>query len=136
VPGLGWLGYARVDYRNGENVEALSVNGGIRYQFAPTPAIVAVPAPMYTKAVKPPVAPPPLTWTGFYIGGFAGGAWAGHVTATEIVPGPGLKSSFNGIGTQTSYGIGPSAVAGFDFGYNYQMGSVVAGLEAEGAIFG
>src|SRR6266852_7735368 len=34
VPGTGWLGYARVDYRNGENIEALSVNGGLRYQFA------------------------------------------------------------------------------------------------------
>jgi outer membrane autotransporter protein len=131
VPGTSWLGYARVDYRNGENIEALSVNGGLRYQFAPTPPVVAAPAPMYTKAVKAPIAPPP-TWTGFYVGGFAGGAWAGDVTTTEVAPGPGLRSFFNGIGTQTSYGVGPSGLAGLDFGYNYQMGSIVAGLEAEG----
>jgi outer membrane autotransporter protein len=131
VPGTSWLGYARVDYRNGENIEALSVNGGVRYQFAPTPPVVAAAAPMYTKAVKAPIAPPP-TWTGFYAGGFAGGAWAGDVTTTEVTPGPGLKSFFNGIGTQASYGVGPSGLAGLDFGYNYQMGSIVAGLEAEG----
>src|SRR5262249_34972670 len=32
-----WLGYARVDYRTGDNVEGLSFNAGIRYQFNPTP---------------------------------------------------------------------------------------------------
>ena len=96
VPGTGWLGYARVDYRNGQNIEALSVNGGIRYQLAPAPQVAAAPqAPLYTKA---PVAPPPFSWTGFYIGGFAGGAWAGSVTATELAPGPGVSSFFNGIG--------------------------------------
>jgi len=130
VPGTGWLGYARVDYRNGENIEALSVNGGLRYQFAPAPPPVAAPAaPMYTKA--PVVAPLP-TWTGFYVGGFAGGAWAGGVTATELAPGPGPHTAFNGIGTQASYDLGQSAIAGLTFGYNYQMGSLVAGLEAEG----
>ena len=70
LPGTGWLGYARVDYRSGQNIDALSVNGGIRYQFAPAPQVVAAPqAPLYTKGPvytkAPPVAPPPLTWTGF-----------------------------------------------------------------------
>jgi len=130
VPGTGWLGYARVDYRNGENIEALSVNGGLRYQFDPPPPVAAAPAArMYTKA---PVAAPLPAWTGFYIGGFAGGAWADSVTATELAPGPGVKPFFNGIGTQTSYGLGASPIAGLTFGYNYQTGPVVAGLEAEG----
>jgi len=135
VPGTGWLGYARVDYRNGENIEALSVNGGLRYQFAPAPPpVAAVPvAPMYTKA---PVAAALPTWTGFYLGGFAGGAWAsGDVTATEVAPGPGFHSSFNGIGTQSRYGLGSSPIAGLTLGYNYQSGSLVAGLEAEGGYF-
>ncbi len=118
VPGTGWLGYARVDYRNGENIEALSVNGGLRYQFDPPPPVAAAPAArMYTKA---PVAAPLPAWTGFYIGGFAGGAWADSVTATELAPGPGVKPFFNGIGTQTSYGLGASPIAGLTFGYNYQ----------------
>jgi hypothetical protein len=29
----GWLGYARADYKTGENVDALGVNAGIRYQW-------------------------------------------------------------------------------------------------------
>jgi outer membrane autotransporter protein len=131
----GWLGYARVDYRNGENIEALSVNGGLRYQFAPEPSASTPPARrLYTKA---PLAVPVQTWTGFYVGAFAGGAWTGNVTATELGSGPfaatpGRRAFFNGIGTQTSYGLGPSALAGLTIGYNYQMGAVVAGLEAEG----
>jgi outer membrane autotransporter protein len=39
IPDTPWLGYLRVDYRTGENIEGLTVNGGIRYQFAPGPAI-------------------------------------------------------------------------------------------------
>ena len=35
--GTGWLGYVRGDYRTGDNIEGYSVNGGIRYQFAPDP---------------------------------------------------------------------------------------------------
>ena len=31
----GWLGYGRVDYRIGENVEGWSINAGLRYQFSP-----------------------------------------------------------------------------------------------------
>ena len=34
----GWLGYARVDYRTGENIEGWNVNAGLRYQFSPEPA--------------------------------------------------------------------------------------------------
>jgi outer membrane autotransporter protein len=130
IPGTGWLGYARVDYRNGQNIEALSVNGGLRYQFAPVPAAAAPPeARMYTKA---PAAAPTPGWAGFYVGGFAGAGWAGDVTATELAPGPGSSTSFNGIGTQSSYRLGSSGIGGFTFGYNYQAGSLVAGLEAEG----
>ena len=33
----GWLGYARVDYRTGENIEGVSGNIGLRYQFNPGP---------------------------------------------------------------------------------------------------
>jgi hypothetical protein len=35
MPNTPWLGYARFDYRNGENIDGWSINGGIRYQFAP-----------------------------------------------------------------------------------------------------
>lgn len=36
VTDTGWLGYARVDFRKGENIEGVSMNGGLRYQFAPS----------------------------------------------------------------------------------------------------
>jgi hypothetical protein len=35
VLNTGWLGYARLDYRKGDNIEGTSVNGGVRYQFTP-----------------------------------------------------------------------------------------------------
>ena len=31
----GWSGYARADYRTGENIEGISGNVGLRYQFTP-----------------------------------------------------------------------------------------------------
>ena len=31
----GWLGYARTDYRIGDNIDGWSVNTGLRYQFSP-----------------------------------------------------------------------------------------------------
>ena len=29
----GWLGYGRVDYRTGDNIQGISVNAGLRYQL-------------------------------------------------------------------------------------------------------
>jgi outer membrane autotransporter protein len=38
----GWLGYGRVDYRNGDNIEGWSVTAGLRYQWqeAGNPGVV------------------------------------------------------------------------------------------------
>jgi hypothetical protein len=33
LPGSGWAGYARLDFRQGEDIEAWGVNAGLRYQF-------------------------------------------------------------------------------------------------------
>ncbi len=57
---------------------------------------VPPPAPAYV----PPPAPPPYVWTGCYIGGNAGGAWA-HVEVTDLnsgATGSGRKSGFAGGG--------------------------------------
>ena len=35
VKNTGWLGYLRVDYTNGNNLEGWTGSGGIRYQFTP-----------------------------------------------------------------------------------------------------
>lgn len=99
----------------------------------------------YTKA--PPPAPV-MNWTGFYVGGFVGGAGMENVNspdatnpsavtvgAATFLPGtpaicdggtPGLKT-----GCVANYGMGGSVIAGGTAGYNWQFGHTVAGVEAE-----
>jgi len=72
-------------------------------------------------AVKAPVvyAPPPFSWTGFYIGGNLGGAWSqGNITDTLT----GLD--FSGTSNTTFVGGG-------QIGVNYQINSFVIGAEAD-----
>jgi outer membrane immunogenic protein len=69
----------------------------------------AAPSPAYTKA--PAVVSPVVNWTGFYIG--AMGGYASENTSDPL----GIKGGF----------------AGGTVGYNWQFGTIVAGLEADGA---
>ena len=39
VASTGWVSYLRGDYRRGDYLEGWSVNGGLRYQFAPDPVV-------------------------------------------------------------------------------------------------
>jgi outer membrane immunogenic protein len=67
----------------------------------------------------PPLAPsvPYFNWTGFYIGGNAGGGWGGG-NITDTLTGTTLST------------IGEGAfVGGGQIGYNYQIGNVVLGAE-------
>jgi outer membrane immunogenic protein len=83
-------------------------------------------------AVKARPLPPAIfNWTGFYIGGFVGGATAdGNASATEPVAG---GAFYNGTGFATSYGLGSSFIGGGTVGYNWQRpGSpFVLGVEGE-----
>jgi len=112
--GTGWLGYARVDVREGENISAVGVNLGLRYQFEPPTAA----APGIFKA-KAPMAPPVVAynWTGFYVGGF-------------------VSSSLGQEDWTFAFGSVSPKVAGFlgggETGFNYQVGSVVFGVEGDG----
>jgi outer membrane immunogenic protein len=90
-------------------------------------ADLPVKAPVYK---APAVAP--FNWTGFYVGGFVGGAFAaGDSSANDPVStaapfiGPYLAAA------PISYGLGSSVIGGGTIGYNYQMGSFVVGPEAE-----
>jgi opacity protein-like surface antigen len=122
----GWLGYLRVDYTNGSNLEGWTGSGGIRYQFTPEAPRTA----MITKApVKVQAGSVPVNWTGFYIGGF-GGAGYGHGDPTfapavgnpvTVLPFPGLTADNRIAGF-----LGGGAI-----GYNYQMGAWVWGAEAD-----
>jgi outer membrane immunogenic protein len=64
--------------------------------------------------------PPPFTWTGFYIGGNIGGAWAQH----------GVTDSLYGLSfdTGTSNGV---FIGGGQVGFNYQAGWFVGGIEGD-----
>ena len=115
VVNTGWLGFVRVDYRNGNNIDGYTGNAGLRYQFSPE-AIAAV---MPTKAFKAPRAMiGPTNWTGFYVGGFAGAA-AGRTDIGFVGDG--------GIKPWVAGGIG-----GLTVGYNHQYSNNwVLGVEGD-----
>jgi len=112
VAGTGWLGFARVDYRNGSNLEGLSGTGGLRYQFTPDPVVRG------KMVVKAPVKAPILAvnWTGFYVGGFGGGI---------------LGTADWGFVSGTANPHVAGYILGGAIGYNVQTGQWVFGVEAD-----
>jgi opacity protein-like surface antigen len=104
----GWLGYARADYRTGDNIQGYSVSAGLRYQLEgenrarhPEMALKARPAEGYD-------------WTGPYMGLSAGSTWGRTHWAFQ-----GVDPDFAGI------------LAGGQAGYNLQRGRLVGGIEAD-----
>jgi outer membrane immunogenic protein len=86
------------------------------------------PAPVYTKA--PVMAP--WSWTGFYIGGNAGGSWGkDKITSTSDPLG------WTSAGAAAIDGASPTSLkpqgflGGGQIGYNWQFNSFVFGLEAD-----
>ncbi|MEZ5853617.1 MAG: autotransporter domain-containing protein [Hyphomicrobiaceae bacterium] len=104
----GWLGYARLDYRKGDNIEGLSANAGLRYQFSPTnPDGLKDGQDVYIS---------PVNWAGAYVGLMGGALFS--------------QSRLTGDGEE----IGPRASGGLiggQIGYNFQSGHIVFGPEAE-----
>lgn len=91
-----------------------------------------LPARTYTKAPVAPVIA--FNWTGFYIGGFVGGAFSdGNSTATDpnLVGFP--TAFYNGGSLVTSYGLNSGFLGGGTIGYNWQTpgSNMVFGLEGE-----
>jgi outer membrane immunogenic protein len=84
-------------------------------------------------------APPPVTysWTGFYIGGNAGYGWGRSDLDTTAAgptypPGYFAATSLPAINAAGQGSVDPhSFVGGGQLGYNWQTGSIVAGLEAD-----
>ena len=114
----GWVGYFRGDYRAGDNIEGWSVNGGLRYQFAPDST--GGQAPVFASAAvykaRPPQ--PAYNWNGFYAGAYFGADW-GH-TNWNFVDGSGTTDPrFSGM------------IGGGEIGYNYQTGKWVFGIEGD-----
>jgi outer membrane autotransporter protein len=129
VVNTGWLGFVRVDYRDGSNMNGLSGTGGIRYQFTPGQA------PAYP--VKAPVykAPDAINWAGLYVGAI-GGVQSGR--SDMYFPTSGFTGSFAGL-VDSAQGAGGSAsdmhpagiLGGGTLGYNWQAGHWVYGLEGD-----
>lgn len=118
VLNTGWLGYARGDYRFGENIDGWTLNAGLRYQFMPEPLQAALSGKgLVYKAPPLPVAAP-VSWTGFYLGANIGTIWG--KTDWGYVPGPGA--------VEPKYG---GALAGGQVGYNYQINRWVLGIEGD-----
>lgn len=87
----------------------------------------------YTKA---PVVAPVFSWTGFYVGGFVGGAFADGQSVISDPCGPagvvcGATGSYNGV-APVPFDLSSSAIGGATAGYNWQANSFVVGVEAEG----
>jgi outer membrane immunogenic protein len=73
------------------------------------------PKPVYK---APPPAPAPFSWTGFYLGGNAGGVWT-HGSVTDTLTGASLIGSNSGF------------IGGGQLGYNWQISNWVLGIEGE-----
>lgn len=82
-------------------------------------------------AARPYVKAPPIVqvydWTGFYVGAHVGGGWGDKDWVFyQSVGGPVVPPSL------TSHNVN-GALAGGQFGYNYQAGAWVFGIEGEGS---
>jgi opacity protein-like surface antigen len=117
-----WAGYLRTDYRTGDNVEGWSVNGGLRYQFVPDPAVRGS-EPLIAKAPIDKAAPAQAAynWSGFYIGPYLGTDW-GYTNWTFTDDGGTTRPSFAGL------------LGGGEIGYNYQAGKWVFGIEGDAGV--
>jgi outer membrane immunogenic protein len=88
-------------------------------------------APIYRKAPPPQV----FTWTGSYIGGFVGGAFAAKDTVTGV-PLDSLGAPIF-AGTASSYKYDSSFIGGFTDGYNWQFApNWLVGYESETGYIG
>jgi opacity protein-like surface antigen len=118
VANTGWLGYARVDYRRGDNIDGWTGNLGLRYQFTPDVIAAVMPTKIPVKALPPRVTV--VNWTGFYAGGFFGVDYG--TTDMRFVGDPG------NAGAKT-WAVG--AIGGLQAGYNYQVNQWVFGVEGD-----
>lgn len=108
VANTGWLGFVRVDYRNGSNIEGWTGNAGLRYQFTPDMIAAVMPTKAPVKARGTVI--PPTNWTGFYVGGFLGIEYG--------------NTDVRFVGDPLGSGNNPrvlGALGGGTVGYNYQM---------------
>ena len=111
----GWVGFARADYRTGENIQGVIGSAGLRYQFDNSRHLPENSTSRPEMAEKARRAKS-YDWTGPYAGLSAGGTsgrthWA-----------------YQGAAVDPDYA---GVLAGGQAGYNLQTGRLVWGVEAE-----
>jgi len=111
IGNTGWLGYGRVDYRTGDNIEGISVNAGLRYQFTPDKRQGSLKDDLVQTVHA-------YNWTGPYIGAFSGATW-GDQHAFAPAFGTSSDPDFAGY------------IIGGQLGYNIQHGRWVIGIEGD-----
>ena len=88
----------------------------------------------------PPMVAPAFSWTGFYVGVVGGGEWSHSDARTSTVFSPTgyfATSSVPAIGAVGAQHINASGgTFGGEAGYNWQVGSVVLGVETDFSWFG
>lgn len=85
-------------------------------------------------APPPPVMPPVYNWTGVYAGINAGYHWGGsHFSFTGADTDGGGLGALVGAGAIPTTGVGGASgfIGGGQIGYNYQISSIVLGLELD-----
>jgi opacity protein-like surface antigen len=126
LTGTGWAGYARLDFRDGKNIESVSLNGGLRYSFDPRQFGAPVTAAPLYKAPPAPAAAT-FTWTGCYLGAQGGAGW-GRSANDAASPSNRLADE-----TPADFSSRPRGeLVGGQLGCNYQFGTWVIGIEGEG----
>jgi len=134
---------AKITSRNCSSRGTIMTFNAIR-GLAVSALLIAVPLSSASAADMPLKAPPPppapvYSWTGFYIGGNAGGAWERQSNSLSVdnqvlLPGGGffagaVVAGVNASGTQNLNSAG--FTGGGQIGYNYQSGNVVWGVELD-----
>jgi outer membrane immunogenic protein len=113
-------------------------------QFACAAAAIMV-VSVAARAADMPLKAPSLrayepTWTGYYLGGYGGYAWGRTNASTSV--GATTAGYFNFSDIDSIDGNGKLGVhshggaAGLQGGYNWQVGTVVYGIEADSGYFG
>lgn len=106
-------------------------------------SLIAFAAPAFAADMRMPVkAPPPVvapfSWTGFYVGGNAGYDWGrARINGTETAPVPPFFAvDVAAVSAAASPRINTSGfTGGGQVGYNWQMNSIVLGVEADAEAF-
>jgi len=92
--------------------------------------------------VKAPRAPEVWSWTGFYVGSYAGYAWSDRnaTTTDPCLPGVGTACTVGAL-ANGNYNVAPASrfsmrgpFSGLTAGYNMQWGQMVGGIELEGGL--